>query len=335
MINFRAFLKATLKTMALFLSMLMIFALVACNKKVAQKDKPYTIGFVMIEPTGNSYNQLQVIKKECAARGWDLMYDSADANAEKTLTLANNFISRGCDALYVYTVVLGTQKTIKQICDEKGVHVVFTGLMETDVVTIADDEAAQGQAGAKVLTEAAAKKWGSQKADLIIATEATEVGDGNRIRMHENYIPALCATQNYNQADVVWLDIGLDLLKATSQSANTLSAHPNAKRILVAAFHDSACGQGPMNALKAAGRDGDALILSYHISDGVTANAIKNESCWYGSFYFPPESYVGPLFECFDKWYRGETVAPGLQTCQYLLVTADNINDMKFEFDWK
>jgi ABC-type sugar transport system, periplasmic component len=323
------------RILALILSVVLILCLSACGNgdSSGSDDAPFTIGFVMIEPVGNSYNQLQVIKRECEARGWELMYDSSDNDSEKCLSLTNNFITKGADALYVYTVDMGTQTTVKEICDRAGVHVVFTGLMDDSVVQIADDEAKQGQSGAEVLTAAAAEKWGDLKADLIIATEATEVGDGNRIRMHENYLPGLCASQNYPEENVVWLDIGLDLLKATSLVANTLSAHPEAKRILVAAFHDQACGQGPLNALKAAGRDGDALILSYHISDRVTAEAIKNEPAFYGSFYFPPESYVTPLFECFDIWAAGGTVEVGLQTCQYVLVTKDNIDEIEFEFD--
>lgn len=298
-----------------------------------KKGTDYKVGYVMLESTGNAYNQLKAIQRECETRGWELMYDSADKDSAKTISLTNDFITRGCDAIYVYTVDAGTQATVKEICDKANVHVAFTGLMEEGCVEICDNEATQGKVGAETLTKAAAEKWGGDaKADLIICTEATEVGDGNRIRMHENLIPELCRAQDYNEEDVVWVDCALDLMTATSQVSNALSAHPDAKHILIPVFYDASGGQGAMNALKAAGRDEAALIVSYHISDEVTTNAIENEPCWYGSFYFPPESYTGPLFECLDKWAVGENVEEGFQYSQYVLVTADNINEMTFEF---
>lgn len=296
----------------------------------------FKVGFVMLESTGNSYNQMVTLQKECEARDWEFMYDSADNDSEKTISLVQNFITRECDVIYVYTVDAGTQLTAQNMCEQAGVHVAFTGLMEENCVEICDNEAAQGAEGAKVLQEAATAKWGDDfKADLIICTEATEVGDGNRIRMHENFIPDLCAANDYPEEDVVWIDCGLDLLTSTSEVANALSAHPDAEKILVAAFHDSAGGQGPMNALKAAGREDNALIVSYHISDEVTANGIKNEGCWYGSFYFPPESYVNPLVEAMEKWSRGENVEDGFIYSEYVLVTADNIDDFTFPFEEK
>lgn len=309
-------------------------SMLLCGTVVRAEDNSYKVGFVMLESTGNSYNQLTVIEDKCEERGWELMYDSADNDSEKTISLVQNFISKECDAIYVYTVDAGTQLTVKQMCDSAGVHVAFTGLMEEGCVEICDNEAGQGAEGAKVLYAAAQEKWGEDvKADLIICTEATEVGDGNRIRMHENFIPDLCKLNDYKEDDVVWIDCGLDLLTATSEVANALSAHPDAEHILVAAFHDSAGGQGPLNALKAAGRDGNALILSYHISDEVSANAIETEECWYGSFYFPPESYVDPLFDAFDKWEAGEDVEDGFIYSQYVLVTNENIGEFTFPFE--
>lgn len=306
------------------------------NADAGDAGSGFKVGFVMLESTGNSYNQLGVLQKECESRNWELMYDSADNDSEKTISIVQNFITRECDALYVYTVDAGTQATVLSMCEQAGVHVAFTGLMEEGCVEICDNEAAQGAEGAKVLQAAAKEKWGEDfKADLIICTEATEVGDGNRIRMHENFIPDLCKANGYPEENVVWIDCGLDLLTSTSEVANTLSAHPDAEKILVAAFHDEAGGQGPMNALKAAGRDGDALIFSYHISDEVSANGIKNEPCWYGSFYFPPESYIHPLMDTMDKWSKGETVENGFIYSEYVLVTDENIDEFTFSFATK
>ena len=304
-----------------------------CGIVANADDDPYKVGFVLLESTGTSYNQLLSMQEKCAERGWELVYDSADNSSEKTVTLVQNFITQECDAIYVYTVDAGTQLTVQNMCEAAGVHVAFTGLMEENCVEICDNEAAQGKAGAETLYEAAKEKWGEDfTADLIICTEATEVGDGNRIRMHENFIPTICDLAGYSEDDVEWIDCGLDLLTSTSEVANVLSAHPDAEHILVGAFHDSAGGQGPLNALKSAGRDEDALIFSYHISDEVTADAIKNEDCWYGSFYFPAESYINPLFEAFDKWKDGEEVENGFIYSQNVLVTADNIDDISFNF---
>ncbi|MDO4343976.1 MAG: substrate-binding domain-containing protein [Eubacteriales bacterium] len=322
-----------MKRKAVFLAACSMLGAAVFGSVAAAEEDPFKVGFVMLESTGNSYNQLLAMQEKCEERGWELVYDSADNDSERTISLVQNFITQECDAIYVYTVDSGTQLTAQNMCEQAGVHVAFTGLMEENCIEICDNEAAQGAAGAEVLQEAAKEKWGEDfKADFIICTEATEVGDGNRIRMHENFIPKLCEANGYDEADVVWIDCGLDLLTATSEAANVLSAHPDAEHILIAAFHDSAGGQGPMNALKAAGREDDALILSYHISDEASAAGIRDEECWYGSFYFPAESYIDPLFEAMDTWSEGGEVENGFIYSECVLVTKDNIDEFEFAF---
>ena len=95
----------------------------------------------MLESTGNSYNQMVVLQKECEVRGWEFMYDSADNDSEKTISLVQNFITKECDAIYVYTVDAGTQATVQNMCVQADVQVAFTGLMEENCVEICDNEA--------------------------------------------------------------------------------------------------------------------------------------------------------------------------------------------------
>ena len=102
--------------------------------------------------------------------------------------------------------------------------VAFTGLMEENCVEICDNEAAQGKAGAETLYEAAKEKWGEEfTADLIIWTEATEVGDGNRIRMHENFIPTICDLAGYSEDDAVsYTHLVKSIQKLTSHNFQTV-----------------------------------------------------------------------------------------------------------------
>jgi ABC-type sugar transport system substrate-binding protein len=300
-------------------------------------EKPFKIGYVMLEETGNSYNILEVMQKYCADRGYELIYESANVDNEKTVSITQNFIAKGCNALFVYTVDSGTMATVKGICDQNGTKVAFTGLMEEGYIEICDNEHDQGVFGAEKMIEAAANKWGAEEnIDLIIVTEATEVGDGNRIRMHEAFVPKLLEEYPYYPLeDVLWVDCGLDLLKASSEIANHLSAHPDAKNILIPVFFNTSGGQGAMNALKAAGREDQAIIVSYHITDSVTEDYIKNSpDTWVGSAYFPPESYVRPLFEvAMDKWAKGEEVENQFIYSAYEWVTHENIDNYDFPFD--
>ena len=301
----------------------------------ASDEVLYKVGYVMLESVGNSYNIMLSMKDSCEERGWDFIYESANNDHEKTVAIAQNFVAMGCDSIFVYTVDSGAMATVQSICDNAGVHVAFTGLMEKGYIEICDNEFDQGVAGAEKMIEAASSKWGEgAEIDLIIVTEATEVGDGNRIRMHEAFVPRLLEEYPYYSLDDVnWVDCGLDLLKATSEIANILSAHPDAKHILVPVFYNSSGGQGAMNALKAAGRESQAILVSYHISDSVTYDYLLNMSeTWIGSYFFPPESYVDPLFAVMDKWFAGEEVENEFIYSQYVWVDAENISDFEFTF---
>ena len=88
-----------------------------CGIVANADDDPYKVGFVLLESTGTSYNQLLSMQEKCAERGWELVYDSADNSSEKTVTLVQNFITQECDAIYVYTCLLYTSDVYKrQVC---------------------------------------------------------------------------------------------------------------------------------------------------------------------------------------------------------------------------
>ena len=322
------------RTITLLVALVMAMTLMV---SVASAEEPYKVGFVMIESIGNSFNIKEVMVKRCAERGWDFVFESADNNNERTIAITQNFITMGCDALLVYSVDIGTMQTVQFMCDNAGVKVSFTGAMEEGYIQVCDNEYQQGIAGAEEMISKVSEKWGEDaKIDLIIVTEATEVGDGNRIRMHEAFVPRLLEEYPYyNEEDVLWVDCALDLLQASSEIANHLSAHPDAKNILIPVFYNASGGQGAMNALLQAGREDDAILVSYHITDRVTYNYIKEmPETWIGSFYFPPESYVDPLFDdVFDVWADGGEVPPQFIYCDFVYVTKDNIDDMGITFD--
>jgi ABC-type sugar transport system substrate-binding protein len=299
----------------------------------AAGGKQFTIAIVLLEATGGNLNVRVAIEKLARERGYKTMYTVYENDNEKCMAAVQSYIQQKVDVIFVYTVDVAMQATVQKMCDEAGIHAAFTGSMESQYVTVADNEYDQGIFGAEKLIEAAEKKWGKDtEIDFVILTEATEVGAGNRIRMHEALQPALAKRwPNLKSNDFLWVDCGLDMLQATTDITNALASHPNAKKILIPTFFNTSGAQGAMNALLSSNRLDQALIMSYHISDKATLNYMINyPDVWIGTVYFPGESYAIPLFEsAFDKWYRGETVEPGLLFCSYFWVTKDTIDDWR------
>lgn len=300
-------------------------------------ESPFKVGFVMLEAKGNNYNIMTELQKACEERGWDFVYESYDQDYEKSISVVQNFILQGCDALFIYTVDAGNMATLQAMCDDAGVGCAFTGLMEEGYIQLCDDEYNQGVFGAEKLIEGAQEKWDGAAPDLLIVAEATEVGDGNRIRMHEALVPRLMEEYpNLTEDDICWVDCGLDLLKASSEIANILSAHPDAEHIMIPTFIDESGAQGAMNALESAGRTDQALLMTYHISDDVTVNYIKTSESYLGSCYFPPSAYVGPLCDnVLAVWEKGGSVEPHQIYSAYEWITSENIDEYQFSFQQK
>jgi ABC-type sugar transport system substrate-binding protein len=326
------------RMVAAVIAAFLILGLAGCNRNKGDtagsaEEKPFTIAIVLLEATGGNLNVRVAIEKFAKERGYRTMYTVYENDNEKCMAAVQAYIQQKVDVIFCYTVDVAMQKTVQDMCDAAGIHAAFTGSMESQYVTVADNEYDQGVAGAERLIEAAEAKWGKDtEIDFVILTEATEVGAGNRIRMHEALQPTLAKRwPNLKPGDYLWVDCALDLLQATTDITNALASHPNAKKILIPTFFNSSGAQGAMNALIASNRLDQALIMSYHISDAATVQyMIDYPDTWIGTYYFPGESYAKPLFDhAFDPWFRGEEVKPGLLFCEFYWVTKDTIDDWR------
>jgi ABC-type sugar transport system substrate-binding protein len=324
--------------LAAITAVFLIAGLAACNRNRGNAagpggEKQYTIAIVLLEATGGNLNVRVAIEKFARERGWRTMYTVYENDNEKCMAAVQAYIQQQVDIIFCYTVDVAMQKTVQDMCDAAGIHVAFTGSMESQYITVADNEYDQGVAGAERLIEAAEAKWGKDtEIDFVILTEATEVGAGNRIRMHEALQPTLAKRwPNLGPSDYLWVDCALDLLQATTDITNALASHPNARKILIPTFFNSSGAQGAMNALITSNRLDQALVMSYHISDRATVQyMIDYPQTWIGTYYFPGDSYAKPLFEnAFDPWFRGEEVKPGLLYCEFFWVTKDTIDDWR------
>ena len=322
------------------LALALVFSM-SCNRQAGGsssgsgdgKTKPFTIAMVLMEATGGNLNVRVAIEKMAKERGYQTMYTIYELDNEKCMAAVQAYIQQKVDVIFVYTVDVAMQSVIQEMCDTAGIHAAFTGSMESAYITVADNEQDQGVFGANKIIVAAEAKWGKDcEIDFVMIAEATEVGDGNRIRMHEALEPTLRKRwPKLKNSDIQWIDCGLDMLQATTDMTNGLAAHPNAKHILIPTFFNTSGAQGAMNALIATNRVEQAIVMSYHISDEATIFYMQNyPETWIGCCYFPGESYAGPLFEtAFDPWFRGETVEKGLRFCDYVWVNKDNIDDWR------
>ncbi|MDR1506487.1 MAG: sugar ABC transporter substrate-binding protein [Treponema sp.] len=266
-------------------------------------------------------------REMAGARGWEVMILQNDTDPEKTLRNIDSFITRQVDYIFSGVIDAGLQETIYQKCRAAGMPVAFEGLEIEGYPTVAGNNYGGGRFAGEKLAAEAKKKWNGQ-VDLLLMIEAAETGEVNEKRMGGMF-EGVTENLDIPQNKIVWIDASVDdLLKGSTMIANTLTANPDAKRILVCNFADVVGGVGTYNVAKAANRLDQILLTGYHVADEATPGILKQiPDIWIGQVDLMGYAFAKTAFDIFDKYEAGETVEPTMYYTDFVWIDSTNVDD--------
>ena len=263
----------------------------------------------------------------CDERGWEHAESVNYQEANKNVQNIQNLITQGCNYIMSYSSDEGAQETVRQMCEDAGVRVVFIGLEIEGYTTVGGGNYDGGQYVAQKLCEKADEKWDG-KIDLVIVNEFPEVGEINTKRMGGMVDYVKKAHPELTEEQFVYVDGGLDVLQSTEAAANALTAHPDAERILFLCASDVYQGLGSFNAANAAGRLDQVLISGFHMSDPSTPGMlVQYADTWIGQVDLLGSAYGGKAIEIMDRWEAGENVEGKIEYCDFVWLDASNVAD--------
>lgn len=312
-----------MKLLALMMVLAMAFGLCA----TASAEEPLKLG--LDSCADDLFNQLirDVVKSTCEERGWEFVQTVNYQDAANNVANVQNLITVECDYIISYSTDIGGQETVRALCAEAGVGVVFIGLEEEGYTTVAGGNYDGGKYVGQKLVEKANEIWGGD-IDLVIVNEFVEVGEINTKRMGGMVDGVKEAAPQLTDDQFVYVDGGLDVMKSTEVASAALTAHPDAEHILCLCAVDDYQGMGCWNAATAAGRQDQILISGFHVTNPATPGLVVTyPDIWIGQADLLGSEYGKTAIQMIDAMIAGEDIEGQMWFCDYVWMDASNIGD--------
>lgn len=186
------------------------------------------------------------------------------------------------------------------------------------------NNAEAGNLAGQGLVAAATQKWGANSVDLALVEE--QLGPGQQLIMQRtNGIVAgiKAADSSLPSSSIVVFEGSTDPDKAGSAVAAALSAHPNAKHIIIGMLGD-ANGVAASKASQAAGRSAHVLIAGQG-GDGVGVTTLEGSpSSFIGTTDYRPGNYGNDLVALACQIIEGKTI-PKVNYIKHIFLTPANV----------
>lgn len=268
-----------------------------------------------------------VLVSACEERGWEYLVTVNYQDAANNVSNVQNMITVECDYIMSYSTDIGGQETVREMCDNAGIGVVFIGLEEEGYTTVAGGNYEGGKYVGQKLVEKANEIWDGQ-IDLVIVNEFVEVGEINTKRMGGMVDGVKEAAPDLTDEQFVYVDGGLDVMKSTEVMAAALAAHPDDTHILCLCAVDDYQGHGSWNAATAAGRQDQVLISGFHVVNPATPGMVVNyPDVWIGQADLLGSEYGKTALSMIDAMIAGEDITGEMWYCDYVWMDASNIGE--------
>ena len=318
------------KWLALLLASASILALTACSdsgntpssRNEPSGDGETVVGISLATATNNPHiaNVANALKEAVEAQGWTADLQDADNDSSKQSTQFDTLVTKGVDLIFYWAndAQAGVSDCKKAAdagipviayfadCAEEA-HQYIEAYVGADQLVIATEvgnyvtEQLGGQGNICIING----KEG--KTDFVLRSqgfrEAIESSGGDYTILAEEYSDS-------------------DRTQAQTIMENFLTTYPDIDVVFTASDD---FGYGALNALEAAGRAGEIMLVSIDGQQEVL-QAIKDGK-WDLTVYQTPEMMADKAIEVAQKVLAGEEIDEYNQNTDYYLVTAENVDD--------
>ncbi|SDO67300.1 monosaccharide ABC transporter substrate-binding protein, CUT2 family [Nakamurella panacisegetis] len=249
--------------------------------------------------------QGQVAQALAKARGWDSVLLSNNNDGPTALKNATTFINDKVDAVLEFNGQPGTNPVMAAKLSAAKIPVITYDIAQPGWYFVGVDNAKAGDQAGQALGAMAKTKWNCQ-VDLVLSAEGAAAGPVNTARTGgaRDGLKKICP--DIPAANYVSYESGGAIATSTPAARDALSAHPNAKKILVVGINDF----GVVGALQAAEQLGRADNIMGWGQDGSAISGSSVDPHLMGSVEYFLEGYPVYAFQqILDKISAGQTPA--------------------------
>ena len=324
--------KGVYKRLVLLLAVLSLVA-AACGSDDDTADttaaaEAITIGYISGGEASPFVAQVSSNIRVVAARlGVELVECDTEFLAEKGVECGLTIAAANPGAVINWQFHPTASEAVCDSYDNKPTVTLDTPNEPCAVVFVGADNLAAGILAGTFMAEAAQADLDCEY-DLFIAVELPTLPDVNLNRAggtrtgFEDICGAIPAAKYALLDKTLGGDDALENIRRLT--TDILTANPDARTILASSPFSDGDGVSLINAVDAAGRGDDLVILVAHGADEIGHEFIRNDARWIGSVAYFPERYGELAVPAAIALAKGETVDAEILTT-HEMVTPDNI----------
>ena len=299
------------------------------TKTASTSDQKIKIGFANLTDSGDYMVWVKKGMQMAAEKyGAEIVCVDNEANGAKAVENIDALITQGCQAVIEYMNDTAVNSQIKDMLDAKGIPCVAVDIPVENAngaaAYMGGDNYTAGHICGENLGKIAKEQWGDT-IDLFISVETMSNGETNTQRMG-GILDGIRESLNVPDDIIVRVDGKDNTADAQKVVADALTAHPDAKHILIGCLQDDET-QGAFSAVEMANRQDQVLLAGCGPFGSTFENLRKPEkNFWVGSASFSPEQYGEVAVPLAIALAKGEKVPENSFVTHYWL-DHDNIND--------
>lgn len=272
------------------------------------------------------------MQKNADKVGAKLLKNDTEGDATTALQNVDTYLAQGANVIVDSTWVDAATQAMAKKCKEAGVPLISIDIPISK--EFADNSYFMGvdNYGAGTVTgEAAAeyikKNW-DNSLDYILVAYTESTGEVLKQRIYGAIDAVKDAGIKIEDSNIVWVNPQSSdgTVETKSLTTDFLTAHPDAKHILMYCVNDQAA-MGMSAAVDTSHRTADSLILGQGCDDPAIENLRKAEdNAWIGSTGYFPETYGNYVFGIIEALQKGET-PPSETFVENVFITKANIGE--------
>jgi ribose transport system substrate-binding protein len=267
----------------------------------------------------------QSVRDAAKAAGINLLFLDNKDDAGQAMTNAETIAARGnIDIVLWFNYFQAENNSIAEVFSAAKIPAIAIDIVMPGAVYYGANNYIAGEVAGEGLAAAASAKWPNTPVDLLMVESQKASGQGEIADRTNGIIAGVQkAMPNLPAADIIQFEGGLNPDAAASGATAVLTAHPNAKHVIVGMLGDSNA-IAVLNAAAAANRD---ILASGIGADqvGIAALRTGTPAGFAGTTTFFPENYGKDLIPLACDILAGKQVPPEVYI-KHSFLTAANLN---------
>jgi ribose transport system substrate-binding protein len=249
-----------------------------------------------------------------------------DNKADGTVAVQNadNLINMKVDGIILYMNDSQVNQQIKEMCDKAKIPLLAVDIPAGNAAFFGGNNYKAGFIAGTELGKEALKRWGGQ-VDLYISLGNPAIGETHVKRMG-GFIDGVRSVVKVPASKVVEVGGGEDIVTSQRVITDVLTAHPEAKHILIGSLQDTQT-QGAFTAVEMANRQDQVLLAGQGPFASTLANLrLPEKNFWIGSTSYGAEIYGNYAVPIMIDMINGKKV-PAVTYLDHYWLNHDNVNE--------